>query len=268
MTDMNLSNLTVREILACNRIRLPAGTARRRSSRERFALAFKVGGRTEYVQNGTKYLSDPLHVCLLPQGSDYSFTCLEEGECLEIEFEAEPSPLRQIRSIPLSSPEPAQRLYRVCEHALAFRTSGSRAAAMAALYRILALLAEENAPVYVSADQKKLLEPAFAYIEAHLSEGTISNETLAAECGVSCVYFRKLFTRLCRKPPSRYIADLRIRRACGLLIGDRLPVGEIAEACGFSGIYPFSRAFRAATEMTPTEYRRMHLCSSDRQRKR
>lgn len=258
MTDFSLSDLNVREILACNRNRLPAGTSQRRVCRERFAVAIKTVGQTEYVQDGTRYLSDATHICLLPQGADYTFTCLTEGECLLIEFELLPCPLRQIQSIPIPSPEPIQRLFRICEHAMAFRTPGSRAEALAALYQILALLAEENAPEYVSPDQRKLLEPAFAYIEAHLSEGAITNETLAAQCGVSCVYFRKLFTRLCRMPPSRYIADLRIRTACGLLIGDRIPIGEIAEVCGFSGIYPFSRAFRAATALTPSAYRKLH----------
>ena len=50
--------------------------------------------------------------------------------------------------------------------------------------------------------------------------------------------------------------DLRIKVARQMLGGSYASVTEVAEQCGFSGVYHFCRAFRAATGMTPTEYTR------------
>lgn len=52
------------------------------------------------------------------------------------------------------------------------------------------------------------------------------------------------------------VARYRIERAQEPLLGSELVMGEIAERCGFTSPFWFSRAFRAATGRTPSAYRR------------
>jgi len=52
------------------------------------------------------------------------------------------------------------------------------------------------------------------------------------------------------------IARLRIEEACELLGTTRLPVGTIAETCGYSDAKELRRALRRALGHTPWEYRR------------
>jgi AraC-like DNA-binding protein len=62
---------------------------------------------------------------------------------------------------------------------------------------------------------------------------------------------------------SSYINGYRIeaaRRALKDPAKARLPVLTIALDLGFGSIGPFNRAFKDATGMTPTEFRRAHLC--------
>ncbi|HRJ72213.1 MAG TPA: helix-turn-helix transcriptional regulator [Terrimicrobiaceae bacterium] len=54
----------------------------------------------------------------------------------------------------------------------------------------------------------------------------------------------------------RHIRGIKISHACKLLAQTRLPVGEIAERCGYESLFAFSRAFRAAMGCPPTAYRR------------
>ena len=52
--------------------------------------------------------------------------------------------------------------------------------------------------------------------------------------------------------------ELRLAEARRLLSATELAVGEIAEATGFANQFHFSRAFRRASGMTPSAYRRAH----------
>ena len=47
-------------------------------------------------------------------------------------------------------------------------------------------------------------------------------------------------------PPHRYVLQRRLLRARDLLLHGRLPLGEIALACGFASASHFSNRFRQA----------------------
>lgn len=259
--NTSLSNMIVSRVLACNRIHHPAGTQSRRFQREQYALTMKTQGSTVYEWNGQEFVSDPGHVCLLGKGLDYSFTCREAGECLMIEFElAEPLPPRLL-SLPAADPDELVLHYLKAERALTVPDEASGLTAMAEVYAILAELAGQTSGSYSDTRQKRLLAPAMKFLSEHLCDGPVNSEFLASLCGISCVYFRKLFTRVCGMPPAQYLLRLRVQRAQGLLIGDAGSVGEIASACGFSSIYHFSRVFKDVTGLSPTEYARSRRSS-------
>ena len=50
--------------------------------------------------------------------------------------------------------------------------------------------------------------------------------------------------------------NIRIRRASALLRESTLPITEIALRCGFGDSNYFSRAFRKASGMTPSQFRK------------
>lgn len=65
----------------------------------------------------------------------------------------------------------------------------------------------------------------------------------------------RLTKRLFGLTPNQFITKARIAAASRML-QDRLPsVAEIAHACGFSDHSAFTRAFRSATGLTPSEFR-------------
>ena len=65
------------------------------------------------------------------------------------------------------------------------------------------------------------------------------------ETGYHTDHFRRCFKREVGKTPLQYLIALRIERARQLLSeGHRFSVEAIAEACGFSDTYYFSKAFK------------------------
>ncbi len=84
----------------------------------------------------------------------------------------------------------------------------------------------------------------------------LSIDNIADRLNVSPSHLSRTFSAEVGLPLSAYLADLRIQRAGDLLEAGALSVKEIAARCGFRDPNYFSRAFRGATGLTPSEFAR------------
>jgi AraC-like DNA-binding protein len=78
---------------------------------------------------------------------------------------------------------------------------------------------------------------------------------IARALGISPSHLRARFRASCGVSIGRHLRRLRLEQACGLLRLGPQRVSEVAEACGFSSIYSFSRAFRLSYGVSPLAYR-------------
>ncbi|MDR3375667.1 MAG: AraC family transcriptional regulator [Ancalomicrobiaceae bacterium] len=90
-------------------------------------------------------------------------------------------------------------------------------------------------------------------LAAHLDR-QLSIATLAEACELSRSHFIKAFKESFGRTPHRWLMEYRTSRAKALLPGD-IPIADIALACGFTDQSHFSRVFRAATGVTPGQFR-------------
>jgi len=92
-------------------------------------------------------------------------------------------------------------------------------------------------------------------------EQSLSSEVtpawLARHSKLSSQRLARLTKRLFGLTPSQFITKSRIAAASRMLGDLKQSVSEIAHACGFCDHSAFTRAFRSATGMTPSEFR-MH----------
>ena len=99
------------------------------------------------------------------------------------------------------------------------------------------------------------IRKSVAYLNEHYAEN-VSVEQLARLSHYSVAQFRKLFQKLMRMSPSTYVIQVRINAAKTLLkTTDRL-IADIAAETGFCDHSHFIKTFRAATGLTPNEFRR------------
>lgn len=98
-------------------------------------------------------------------------------------------------------------------------------------------------------------EDILDYIDSHCT-ADISIDRLAKRLGYTKEYFSVRFRTLYNTTALEYIIGKRIGRAQDLLSTTDLPIGEIAQACGYSDPLYFSRLFRRRTLLSPREYRR------------
>jgi AraC-like DNA-binding protein len=108
-------------------------------------------------------------------------------------------------------------------------------------------------PVLESSDQARM-KRVWDYINTRLS-GTIDRAQVAREAHLSEGAFSRFFKLRTGKTLPQFINELRIGRACRMLVEDDAKVTDIALGCGFSNLANFNRRFLEITGATPREYR-------------
>ena len=98
---------------------------------------------------------------------------------------------------------------------------------------------------------------ALLHLETNYAQ-PISPSRLARLARVPPAKFVRAVKRIFGLTPVQLITKTRIAAGSLALRHTVRAVAEIAHACGFSDHSAFTRAFRGATGMTPTEFRKMH----------
>src|SRR5690606_6161624 len=99
------------------------------------------------------------------------------------------------------------------------------------------------------------VERARQHIQTHLGE-PLTLDAIAQAAAISPPHLIRLFRLAFERTPVAYLWEQRVRRGIELLENTGLPVGLIAEQCGFQTSYHFSRRVRQATGLSPVDVRR------------
>jgi AraC-like DNA-binding protein len=98
------------------------------------------------------------------------------------------------------------------------------------------------------------LASTLEHLESHCDE-PVSPGALARLAGLPPVRFARLIKRIFRVTPNQLITQTRLAAAARLLEETERSVADIAYACGFYDHSAMTRAFRSATNQTPTQFR-------------
>jgi AraC-like DNA-binding protein len=93
------------------------------------------------------------------------------------------------------------------------------------------------------------------YINSHLT-GSIDRARVAREAHLSEGAFSRFFKLRTGKTLPQFVNELRIGRACRLLVDDEAKITNVALECGFSNLANFNRRFLEITSLSPRNYRR------------
>lgn len=242
-----LSQMTVTDICSVIAVNSPRGKKLDMVHRPSYGITFCTDGQITYVHNGKKFVSDRHHALLLPKGADYTLYCDRSGVFPLINFECTADfTADEFVSISILQPEGYLRDFEKLQKIALFQ---NRAKAMSIVYDICSRMAGELQT------EQSALAPAMAFLEKYFADPALTNRQIADCAGISEVYFRRLFRQAYGITPKQYILEVRIRKAMQLLAEQGASVTAVAEQCGFSSVYHFSRAFKAFTGYTATAYR-------------
>ena len=99
-----------------------------------------------------------------------------------------------------------------------------------------------------------VLRNVLAYIEEHLAR-PLTLADLAEQAALSEYHFARMFRQSMQQAPHQYVMLRRMEKAQDLVRNTRLPLTEIALACGFNSASHFSNRFRSVTGITPSRLR-------------
>ena len=223
--------------------------------RPNHGLVLTLSGKKKYVfDNGLSVQTEKNRILYLPQGHAYVVENIEDGECMAINFTT---------SSPLSVPPFVfktkshvfyQECFKAAVNAWETKPYGVRMFCKAQLCDIIAMMQKEYAGTYVSRETTKLIEPAVELIHQQYTGSGIQINELAALCGISESYFRRIFQGEFGCSPIQYVRNLRISRAKELLKSDLYSISDVAELSGFHDECYFSREFKKAVGVSPSVY--------------
>ena len=118
----------------------------------------------------------------------------------------------------------------------------------------LACIARNMTAAYERLRPYTEMTEVFEYIQQHYAE-TIKIDDLARLAHLSTSQFERRFRSLFHRTPMQHIIQVRIRAACDLLSSSHDTVAAIALDVGFYDHSHFTRSFKKAIGMSPSEYR-------------
>ncbi len=188
----------------------------------------------------------------LPKGSSYVVKSIKSGGCYAINFDAE------IKDDPfcikLKNYESLKKNFKTVCNEWRMHDSTRHAAAMCALYDAVYLAQKEQEQSYMPNDRHRLIMPAVEAIEHNFTDQGLTVASLAELCGVSEVYFRKIFIHSFGISPKECIIRKRMEYAKHLLSSGQVGVAETAQMCGYAEPCHFSREFLKRVGVTPGQY--------------
>lgn len=99
------------------------------------------------------------------------------------------------------------------------------------------------------------MQRVMAFIKDNLANADVNMDDMAAASASSRTAMNRKIKQMTGMTPVELLKKARLQKACQMLVDDVCSVNEVAFACGFSDPKYFSKCFKSAIGMTPTEYR-------------
>jgi len=193
----------------------------------------------------------------LPKGSTYKAKSLVRSGCYAINFDADFADEPFI--VKFRNAEPLLKSFKEAAKVWRRQSEFKNASVMKYLYDIILQLCEETSEKYIPESNMRIIMPAIDKIHADFTANDINVDELAKLCGISEVYFRRLFLNKFGTTPKEYIIMMRISYAKQLLESKQFTVSQTAALCGYTEPCHFSREFHKHVGVSPSEYRKRYI---------
>lgn len=124
------------------------------------------------------------------------------------------------------------------------------------LYRFLIALLR-NVEFPPTSRKSPHVSHAIEWIKRNYSK-SVNLEEMCSEIGVTYPHIARLFYSEMGISPIQFLTQIRLEKSIELLLSTNLSINAIAVQCGFSTANYFTKVFKKAMYMTPSEYRRLN----------
>lgn len=216
-------------------------------------LILHLSGKSTVNFNGKTLYCEENVIRFLPKGEnrEYTVTYEEQGECIDIFFDTDVSISEEAFTLTMQNSTLLVNLFKKMFSVWVAKNEGYYFECVSLLYRIFSVLQKQT---YIPESQYLIIKPAITYINENFLSSKISVSSLAKLCGISESYLKKLFIKKFSVAPAKYILLRKVNYACDLLRSGLYTITQVAEKCGYSNVYFFSRQFKEYIGISPSEF--------------
>lgn len=216
-------------------------------------LIFHFSGVATVHFNEWTLKTRPNTIRFLPQGKITKYEVVREksGACIDICFTTDKPVSAEAFTMAISADKKLGALFKKAFAVWVAKGDGYYFECISLIYKIFAEMQKEN---YIPEKQYLQIKPVIDYINEHFLDKKITTEDLLKNSQISYSYLKRLFIKKFGISPTKYIITLKINYSCDLLQSGKYTVSQVAEICGYSDIYFFSRQFKEYLGISPTEF--------------
>jgi len=214
------------------------------------ALSFRFHSDAVLKTETESYRMGDNYVSYFPARLDYSRTAMTD-ELIVVHFDTVNDRSQSIEFFEAKQPEKLAELFRRILICWNQKEVGYRHRCSAILCEILAECYAQN---FMKKPQSSKIQNSIDYILANYKKSDLTIKEIADRSFMSQVYFRKLFKEEYGISPQKYIINLRIQHAVGLISAGYYSLKEVAYLSGYHDYKYFSVEFRKNMGVSPSEY--------------
>ncbi len=245
---MNFSELRVKDIhsVVLYNTNMMHWTAK---DRKNHIVGIKLEGSAMHDLEYKKFVLSRNQIYFFNQKDNYKVDVYEPGDSFSIHFTTEEEIDTESFCISVSNPE---ELISILKKAKSANETGDSLMTMSLLYRFCAELERIRQKTYFPKDKRMI--SAKNYMDTHFKDKNCLNEAIS-QSGITSRRFCDLFKKSFDVTPNRYITLRKVEHAKTLLETGVVSVAGVAEQCGFSDIYYFSKIFKKETGILPSKWK-------------
>lgn len=255
---MFMHGIPISNILYCAKIHTKPIAALENHGRHSHALVYFLEGESDYVYGNKIYSAKGGSLLFLPKGECYVINRLSHSKCIYIDFLT----VDDVKLSPFVKKYPNSSQYRDLFTSMLSlyrqKRIGYESEMMGLLYKLVSMIQVSDRTEYLPDSKYAMISPAVDYINANYKNTDFNIPKLASVCKISTRYFGELFSVFFGVSPKEYIIRMRLEAAKNMLISSDGQISDIAESCGFSDVYYFSKVFKKELDETPSSFRKQN----------
>ncbi len=220
------------------------------SGRNFNALSFRFRSDAVLTTKTEKYSMKDNYVSYFPTRLDYTRVATVD-EMIVVHFDTTNYTTKSIEYFIPTNPAVFSKLFREILDVWNKKELGYKYKSSAILSEIFAECYTQN---YISKPQNSKIHNSVEYLLKNYKKSDLSIKEIADKSFMSEVYLRKLFREEYGVSPQKYIINLRIQNAVGLISTGYYSLKEIAYMSGYKDYKYFSVEFKKAMGVSPSEY--------------
>ena len=220
------------------------------SGRNFNALSFRFRSDAVLITQTERHSMKDNYVSYFPARLDYTRAATVD-EMIVVHFDTINYNTKNIEYFIPNDPTVLSELFREIFDIWNKKELGYKYKCSAILCKIFAECYTQN---YVSKSKNPKIQNSVEYLLKNYKKSDLSIKEIADKSFMSEVYFRKLFKEEYAISPQKYIINLRIQNAIGLISTGYYSLKEVAYMSGYNDYKYFSVEFKKIVGVSPSEY--------------